>query len=159
MENIFNIHLHDLTVVTEAPYLDFHHAYILPSTASALSLPGVSARECMEEGGWKGWGLFSRFSPYSSLDLAPGENGDQLHKLQERRAVRRGRLDRLTAAAHPELKGGGGFLVWEVAPGICLSSVLAPLLLKLQSIRLQSIRRRACRREWPLIHKMWLRKK
>lgn len=51
------------------------------------------------------------------------------------------------------------FLGREVPPGICFSSVLAPLLLKLQSIRLRSIRRRARRSEWPLIHKMWLRKK
>lgn len=31
------------------------------------------------------------------------ENGDQLHKLRERRAVRRGQRDRQTAAVHPEL--------------------------------------------------------
>lgn len=58
--------------------------------------------------------------------------------------------------------GGGSdglFLGREVAPGICFSFALAPLLLKLQSIRLRSIRGRAHRSEWPLIHKMWLKKK
>lgn len=57
---------------------------------------------------------------------------------------------------------GGGvevFLGREVAPGICFSSVLTPLLPKLQSIQLRSISGRARRSDWPWIHKMWLRKK
>lgn len=53
VENIFNIHLHHLTtVVTEAPYLDFHRAYsslhsvsIIPARSECGTAP------CTLEGG------------------------------------------------------------------------------------------------------------